>query len=63
MIMSSNITRWDISRAGIIFLQDLQMQALLECGFYSREDDLSRKRPQWKKTAVEKVYGDKDYSI
>ena len=25
--------------------------------------DLSRKRPQWKKTAVEKVYGDKDYSI
>ena len=24
---------------------------------------VSRKRPQWKKTAVEKVYGDKDYSI
>ena len=26
-------------------------------------NDLSRKMPQWKKTAVEKVYGDKDYSI
>jgi hypothetical protein len=25
--------------------------------------DLSRKRPQWKKDAVEKVYEDKDYSI
>ena len=24
---------------------------------------VSSKRPQWKKTAVEKVYGDKDYSI
>ena len=29
--------RGDISRAGIIFLQDLQLRALLECGFYSRE--------------------------
>ena len=24
---------------------------------------VSSKRPQWKKTAVEKGYGDKDYSI
>ena len=35
--MSSNIARGDISRAGIIFLQGLQLWALLECGFYSRE--------------------------
>ena len=35
--LSSNIARGDISRAGIIFLQCLQLRALLECGFYSRE--------------------------
>ena len=35
--MSSNNVRGDISRAGIIFLQGLQLRALLECGFYSRE--------------------------
>ena len=34
--MSSNIARGDISRAGIIFLQGLQLRALLECGYYSR---------------------------
>ena len=32
-----NIAPGDISRAGIIFLQGLQLRALLECGFYSRE--------------------------
>ena len=36
-IMSSNNVRGDISRAGIIFLQGLQLRVLLECGFYSRE--------------------------
>jgi hypothetical protein len=35
--MSSNNVRGDISRAGIIFLQGLQLRVLLECGFYSRE--------------------------
>ena len=35
--MSSNNVRGDISRAGIIFLQGLQLRALLECGYYSRE--------------------------
>ena len=30
-------TRGDISRAGIILLWGLQLRALLECGFYSRE--------------------------
>ena len=34
---SSIIARGDISRAGIIFLQGLQLRVLLECGFYSRE--------------------------
>ena len=37
MKMTSNIARGDISRAGIIFFQGLQLRALLECGFYSRE--------------------------
>jgi hypothetical protein len=27
------------------------------------KNDLSVKKPQWKKAAVEKVYGDKDYNI
>jgi hypothetical protein len=31
-------------------------------GEHHRED-LSVKKPQWKKAAVEKVYGDKDYNI
>ena len=35
--IASIIARGDISRAGIIFLQGLQLRALLECGFYSRE--------------------------
>ena len=35
--MTSSNARGDISRAGIIFLQGLQLRALLECGFYSRE--------------------------
>jgi len=35
--MSSNIARGDISRAGIIFIQGLQLRVLLECGYYSRE--------------------------
>ena len=35
--MSSNNVPGDISRAGIILLQDLQLRVLLECGFYSRE--------------------------
>ena len=34
---ASNIAGGDISRAGIIILQDLQVWVLLECGFYSRE--------------------------
>ena len=34
--MSSNNVRGDISRAGIIFLQGLQLRVLLECGYYSR---------------------------
>ena len=34
---TSNIARGDISRAGIIFLKDLQVRVLLECGYYSRE--------------------------
>ena len=35
--MSSNIAHGDISRAGIILLQGLQLRAILECGYYSRE--------------------------
>ena len=35
--MSSNIARGDISRAGIIFVKDLQVRVLLERGYYSRE--------------------------
>ena len=34
---ASNIARGDISRAGIIFLQGLQLRVLLRCGYYSRE--------------------------
>ena len=34
---ASENARGDISRAGIIFLPGLQLRALLECGFYSRE--------------------------
>ena len=30
---------------------------------YALGRGVSSKRPQWKKTAVEKGYGDKDYSI
>ena len=35
-IFALNIAREDISRAGIIFLQDLQLRVLLECGHHSR---------------------------
>ena len=35
--MLSSIARRDISRAGIILLVGLQLRALLERGFYSRE--------------------------
>ena len=34
---ASDNARGDKSRAGIIFLQGLQLRALLECGYYSRE--------------------------
>ena len=34
--MSSNNVRGDISRAGIIFSQGLQLRVLLERGYYSR---------------------------
>ena len=34
---ASYIASGDISRAGIIFLQGLQVRVLLECGYYSRE--------------------------
>ena len=34
---ASDDARGDKSRAGIIFLQGLQLRALLECGLYSRE--------------------------
>ena len=54
--MSSNIAPGDISRAGI-FLQGLQEQVLLECGFYSSRECVdtcySKKlQSEWKKYKI-----------
>ena len=44
------------------FFKICPLARLYELKFQKKKIDLSVKKPQWKKTAVEKVYGDKDYS-